>query len=122
MKRSTAESHRILVVAYGDHCLSEAICKRWFQRSRDSDFGVRNEERGRSKICFKMSNCKSVLHRIVTGGDKRIYFKNPERKKSWVNPGEVSTWTAKLERLCSVFGRNRRWWRKVVFTSNAWHR
>ena len=47
LKKSAAESHRMLVEAYGDHALSEATCKRWFQRFRDNDFNVRNEERGR---------------------------------------------------------------------------
>ena len=42
---------------------------------------------------------KSVLHRIVAGDEKWIYFKNPKRKKSWVNPGEASTSTAKPDRF-----------------------
>ena len=29
---------------------------------------------------------KSFLHRIVTGDEKWIYFQNPKRKKSWVDP------------------------------------
>ena len=33
---------------------------------------------------------KSFLHRIVTGDEKWIYFSNPNRKRSWLNPGEPS--------------------------------
>ena len=40
LKKSAEESHRRLVAAYGDHALSEAICKIWFQRSRYNDFDV----------------------------------------------------------------------------------
>jgi len=29
---------------------------------------------------------KSFLHRIATGDEKWIYFQNPKRKKSWVDP------------------------------------
>lgn len=167
LKKSAAESHRMLVEAYGDHALSEAICKRWFQRFRDNDFDVLNKERGRPSKKFedaelqailneddtlsqkqmaamlnvaqqtisdrlkamgKIHKCgkwvphelnerqmenrkntceillqrherKSVLHRIVTGDEKWIYFKNPKRKKSWVNPGQPSTSTAKTDRF-----------------------
>ena len=167
LKKSVAESHRMLVEAYGDHALSEATCKRWFQRFRNNDFDVRNEERGRPpkkfedaelqtildgddtlsqkqmaamlnvaqqtisdrlKAMGKIQKCgkwvphelnerqmenrkntceillqrherKSVLHRIVTGDEKWIYFKNPKRKKSWVNPGQPSTSTAKPDRF-----------------------
>jgi len=31
---------------------------------------------------------KSFLHRIVTGDKKWIYFQNPKRKKSWVDPAQ----------------------------------
>ena len=136
----------MLVEAYGDHTLSEATCKRWFQRFRNNDFDVRNEERGRPpkkfedaelqaildeddtlsqkqmaamlnvaqqtisdrlKAMGKIQKCgkwvphelnerqmenrkticqillqrherKSILHRIVTGDEKWIYFKNPK--------------------------------------------
>ena len=167
LKKSAAESHRMLVEAYGDHALSEATCKRWFQRFRDNDFDVLNKERGRPSKKFedaelqailneddtlsqkqmaamlnvaqqtisdrlkamgKIQKCgkwvphelnerqmenrkntceillqrherKSVLHRIVTGDEKWIYFKNPKRKKSWINPGQPSTSTAKTDRF-----------------------
>ena len=34
---------------------------------------------------------KSFLWHIVTGDEKWIYYDNPKRKKSWVNPGQPST-------------------------------
>lgn len=48
----------------------------------------------RITICLSLLNRhkqKSFLHRIVTGDEKWIYFDNPSRKRSWVNPGEPST-------------------------------
>jgi len=38
---------------------------------------------------------KSFLWRIVTGDKKWIYFDNPKRKRSWVDPGQPSTSTPK---------------------------
>lgn len=56
------------------------------------------------------------LHRIVTGDEKWIYFENPKRKKSWVDPGQPATSTAKPNR----FGKKTMlcvWWdqRGVVY-------
>lgn len=54
-------------------------------------------------------NRKSFLHRIVTGDEKWVFFANPQRKKSWVDPGQPSTSTAKPDR----FGRKMMlcvWW------------
>ena len=42
---------------------------------------------------------KSFLHHIVTGGEKWIYFENPKRKKSWLDPGARSTSTARQNRF-----------------------
>ncbi|GFU06679.1 mariner Mos1 transposase [Trichonephila clavipes] len=44
---------------------------------------------------------KSYLHRIVTGDEKCIYFENPKRNRSYVDPGKPSKSTARLNR----FGR-----------------
>ena len=96
-------------------CLSRhATCKRWFQRFRDNDFDVRNEEseippnifedlnesqmetrNNTYEILLQTHERKSVLHRTVTGAEKYIYFKNPKWRKSWVNPGQLSTSTIK---------------------------
>ena len=47
------------------------------------------------EILIQRCNRKSFLHRIVTGDEKWIYFDNAKRKKSWVDPGPPSTFTAK---------------------------
>lgn len=167
LKKSVAESHRMLVEAYGDHAFSESNCKKWFRKFRDGDFDLRNEERGHAPSKFvdtelqalldeddgqtqqqlaeqlnvdqstisrrlkdmgkilkvgrwvphelnerQQENRKSVcemllarqqrkgfLHRIITGDEKWIYFKNPKRKKSYVSPGQASTSTPRPDRF-----------------------
>ncbi|GFX15842.1 mariner Mos1 transposase [Trichonephila clavipes] len=44
---------------------------------------------------------KSYLHRIVTGDEKWIYFENPKRNQSYVDPGQPSKLTARP----NCFGR-----------------
>lgn len=42
---------------------------------------------------------KSFLWKIVTGDEKWIYYENPKRKKSWVNPGEPPKMVVKPNRF-----------------------
>jgi len=42
------------------------------------------------EILLARQKRKSFLHRIVTGDEKWIYFENPKRKNSWVDPGQPS--------------------------------
>ena len=52
---------------------------------------------------------KPFLHRVVTGDEKWIYFENPKRRKSWVDPGQPSTSFSRPNR----FGRKTMlcvWW------------
>ena len=44
MKKTAAESHRILVEVYGEHALAERTCKKWFARFKSGDFGLEVEE------------------------------------------------------------------------------
>ena len=45
MKKTAAESHRILMEVYGEHALSERTCQKWFSRFKSGDFGLEDEER-----------------------------------------------------------------------------
>jgi len=40
-----AESHRILVEAYGDNALSETTCRDWFRRFNDDNFDLSDKKR-----------------------------------------------------------------------------
>ena len=44
-----------------------------------------------AKFCLSRQKRKSFLHRIVTGDEKWIYFQNPKRKKSWVDPAQLTS-------------------------------
>ena len=45
MKKTAAESHRILVEVYGERGQVERTCQKWFARFKSSDFGLEDEER-----------------------------------------------------------------------------
>ena len=51
------------------------------------------------EILLERHERKRFFHRIVTGDEKWIYFENPKRKKSWVDPGQPSTSTARPNRF-----------------------
>ena len=72
LKKSAAESHRMLVEAYGDHALSEPTCKRWFQRFRNNDFDVRSEERGRPPKKFEDAELQTILDGDDTLSQKQM--------------------------------------------------
>ena len=45
MKKTAAESHRILVEIYGEHALAEQTCQKWFAQFKSGNFGLEDEER-----------------------------------------------------------------------------
>jgi len=51
----------------------------------------RQMERRQNTCQILLTRQKRKLHRIVTGDEKWIYFQNPKRKKSWVDPAQPST-------------------------------
>ena len=177
LKKTAAESYRLLREAYGEHAPSQDTCERWFRRFKSGDFDVADKEHGKPQKRYedvelqalldeddsqtqkqlaeqlsvsqqavsnrlremgkiqktgrwvpheldgrqmerRKNTCeillarykrKSFLHRIVSGDEKWIYFENPKRKKSWVDPGAPSTSTARPNR----FGRKTMlcvWW------------
>ena len=47
LKKTAAESHRMLVEAYGDHALGKIKCFEWFKKFKRGNFDVKNEDRGK---------------------------------------------------------------------------
>jgi len=45
LKKSAAESHRMLVEAYSDNTLSETTCRDWFPRFKDDNFDLSDKKR-----------------------------------------------------------------------------
>jgi len=177
LKKSAAESHRMLVEAYGDNALSETTCRDWFRQFNDDNFDLSDKKRENQlrkvedcqsqvflddtqsqkmlaeqlsvsqaaismrlhamgkvqkigkwmphelndkqmerrqntcQILLARQKRKSVLYRIVTGDEKWIYFQNPKRKKSWIDPAQSSTSSSRITsdgRRCCAFSGIRR--------------
>ena len=62
LKKTAAESHRMLVEAYGEHALGKSQCFEWFKKFRSGNFNVRNEERG-SEGCDLLRAVKTWRNR-----------------------------------------------------------
>jgi len=45
LKKSAADSHRMLVEVYGDNALSETTCRDWFRRFNDDNFDLSDKKR-----------------------------------------------------------------------------
>jgi len=65
LKKTVAESHRMLVEAYGEHALGKSQCFEWFKKFKSGDFDVRNEERGKPPKKLKTVNCKHCWMRMT---------------------------------------------------------
>lgn len=61
LKKSAAESHRMLVEAYGEYALSKSQCERWFKRFKSGNFDLSNEERGRPQKKFEDADLQALL-------------------------------------------------------------
>ena len=54
LKKSAAESYRMLVEVYGDNALSETTCRDWFRQFNDDNFDLsdkKRENRPRKEDC-----------------------------------------------------------------------
>ena len=61
MKRTAAESHRILVEVYGKHALAEQTCQKSFARFKSGDFGLEDEERPGQPKKFEDEELQALL-------------------------------------------------------------
>ena len=61
MKKTAAESHRILVEVYGEHALAERTCQKWFTRLKSGDFGLEDEERPGQPKKFEDEELEALL-------------------------------------------------------------
>ena len=61
LKKTAAESHRMLVEAYGEHALGKSQCFEWFKKFRSGNFDARNEERARPPKKFRDSELQASL-------------------------------------------------------------
>jgi len=68
-EETVAESHQMLVEAYGEHALDKSQCFEWFKKFKSGDFNMRNEENHRNvenyRKSLKTANCKHCWMRMT---------------------------------------------------------
>ena len=62
LKKSVAESHRMIVEAYGEHALGKTQCFEWFKKFKSVNFDVGNENRGKLPKKFEDWDQKGVIY------------------------------------------------------------
>ena len=61
VKKTAAESHRILVEVHGEHAPAERTCQKWFARFKSGDFGLEDEERPGQPKKFEDDELEELL-------------------------------------------------------------
>ena len=61
MKKTAAESYRILVEVYSEHALAERTCQKWFARFKSGDFGLEDKERPGQPKKFEDEELEALL-------------------------------------------------------------
>ena len=61
MKKTAAESHRILVEVYGEYAPAERTCQKWFARFQSGNFGLEDEERPGQPKKFEDEELEALL-------------------------------------------------------------
>ena len=61
MKKSTAETHRMLSNTYGEADISERMCHEWFQRFKNGDFDVEDRQSGGREKVFEDAKLEALL-------------------------------------------------------------
>ena len=72
LKKSAAETHRILVEAYGEHALAEPTCREWFRRFKSGDFVLEDKERPGQPKKFEDTELQAVLDEDDTLSQKQM--------------------------------------------------
>ncbi|GFX91088.1 hypothetical protein TNCV_5107181 [Trichonephila clavipes] len=65
LKKNAAESHQILVEAYGGNALSHTQCYRWFEKFQNGDFDMKTRSVADQQKSLKMLNCKHYLRMMM---------------------------------------------------------
>ena len=61
MKKTAAESHRMLSSTYGEDAISERTCREWFQRFKKGDFNVEDRHSGGREKVFEDAELETLL-------------------------------------------------------------
>jgi len=61
LKKTAAESYRLLGEAYDEHAPSQKMCERWFQRFKIGDFNVADKEHGKPPKKYEDVELQALL-------------------------------------------------------------
>lgn len=61
LKKTAAESYRLLREAYGEHAPSQDTCERWFRRFNHGDFDVADKEHGKPPKRYEDAELQALL-------------------------------------------------------------
>jgi len=61
LKKTAAESYRLLREAYGEYTPSQDTCERWFQRFKSGDFAVAHKEHGKPPKRYEDVELQALL-------------------------------------------------------------
>ena len=66
LKKTAAESYRLLIETYGEFSLTQKTCERWFKRFKSSDFDIKNQKRPSQPKKFKDADLQVLLDEGLT--------------------------------------------------------
>ena len=61
LKKTAAESYRLLLEAYGEHSPTQKTCERWFARFRNGDFDLEDKKRPGQPKKFEDAELQALL-------------------------------------------------------------
>ena len=61
IKKTSSESCRMLVKAYGHNAPSGSTCRQWFKRFKNHDFDLKDKERKGAAKRFKDEDSEAIL-------------------------------------------------------------
>ena len=62
LEKNAAENRRFRQEAYGEHALSEKMCRDWFRRSESGDFYFKDKERPGQPKNFEDEDLQALLN------------------------------------------------------------
>jgi len=72
LKKSAADSHRLLVEAYKEYAPSVSMCEKWFKRFRSNDFDLDDKEHGKPPKKFEDAQLEALLDEDACQTEKEL--------------------------------------------------
>jgi len=72
LKKTAAESYRLLGEAYGEYAPSQKTCERWFQRFKIGDFDIADKEFGKPPKKYEDVELQALLNENDSQTQKQL--------------------------------------------------